>query len=321
MFSRIVVPLDGSTMAERVLDHAVALGRALEADIVLLRVIEHEWDGACRHPADPLEWEFLRAEARAYLDGVSARIAEFGVHVETATAEGDPVEGIVDFARAGPRTLLVICSHGSSGISAWVLGGVAHKAALHAGVSFMVVRAYNLDAVPPGQRHYRRILVPLDGSRRAECVLPTLSGIARQAGSEVVVGSVVSAIARCAGLADDDPRRELLRDMDLDRVAEARRYAESVARRLDADGLRARTRVELAASPENALRAMAAEEKADLVVLAAHGGACGARLPFGAVPLNLLVYGETPLLVVQDLAPEEIEPTRAERMAREVRGH
>ncbi|MCP1676939.1 nucleotide-binding universal stress UspA family protein [Natronocella acetinitrilica] len=321
MFRRVVLPLDGSVTAERALPHAVSAAQAMDARLVLLRVIDHQAGSDTNRPADPLEWELLKAEAGAYLNAVAARLAQLGVETETATAEGDAVEEIVNCARAGPRTLLVICSHGSSGTSAWVLGGVVQKTALHANVSFLVVRAYSTEQPDAGSLVYRRVLLPLDGSRRAECVLPMLETLTRRHGSEVVLVSVVNALATCAGLADDDSRLGVLRELDAERVAGAGRYLQSLAQRLAGEGMSTRTRVELQASSDVALREIAAEEQVDLVILAAHGGACGARLPFGAVPMNLLIYGETPLLVIQDLPPEEIELSRAARSAREVSGH
>lgn len=321
MFRRIVVPLDGSLMAEAALPHAASLARDLDARLVLLRVIECEAEAHRDHPPDPLEWELLRAETRAYLAGIAGRLAAGGVEATTATPEGDAVEEIIHFAQTGPRALLVLCSHGRGGATPWVLGGVAHKAALHGRVSFLMVRAYQPDTGSVGDFRYGRILVPLDGSRRAECVLPVVSCIAGRQGGEVVLAAAVAAIAPHSDLAEADPRRAVLEGLDRDRVSRIRQYLEGVGQRLADDGLSARIQVRSADATDLALRTVAAEEGADLVVLAAHGINCGARVPFGTIPLSFLLYGATSLLVVQDLSPEEIEPSYAECMAREVRGH
>ena len=80
-------------------------------------------------------------------------------------------------------------------------------------------------------------------------------------------------------------------------------------------------RVEYAGRPLEKLHEMVHEERPDLIVLAAHGDTCSSKWPFGSVALNFLIYGTTPLLVVQDLYHEDIEPTQAEMAAREIRGH
>jgi nucleotide-binding universal stress UspA family protein len=321
VFKRIVVPLDGSGLAECALPHAVALAKALRADIVLIRVIQRQSQDEGGHPTDPVEWEAFRLETPAYLTGVASRLLKDGVNAQSVTLEGNPTEQIVDYVRAGPRTLLVMSSHGRGGITGWVLGGVAQTAALHAGVSFLLVRAYGAPEYVADGFGYRRILVPLDGSKRAECVIPVVATLCQGNGAEIILSSVVTNASRQYGLAAEDSRRALLSDLESEHRESIATYLEAIRDRLETDGLKVRARVDTADSPAAGIHAAARDEDVDLVVLAAHGSSCAVCWPFGAVPLNALVYGEAPLFVVQDLSPREIEPTQAERVAREVWGH
>ncbi|WP_435099579.1 universal stress protein [Arhodomonas sp. AD133] len=316
MFRRVVVPLDGSRLAECALPHAIALCQALAAHPVLLRVVQGEAANDNAYPADPLEWEALRLEAPTYLAGIADRLLAHGLEAETVTLEGAPVEQIVDFVQTGPPTLLVLSTHGCGGVSGWVLGGVAQRAALHARVSFLLVRAYVAGQPASDAFIYTRMLVPLDGSRRAECVLAFVEALARQHDAEIVLVSVVP-----AGQALPQNGQRRLSEWATAQRESIERYLDGIAERLGNEGLRVTSRVEIDASPAYAIQRIARTEQVDLMVMAAHGTSCSACWQFGAVPLSTIVYGETPLLVVQDLSPEEIQPTQAERAAREIWGH
>lgn len=321
MFRRIVVALDGSSLSEQSLPHAVALSQALGADLVLLRVIEEQQAHAERHPPDPLEWEARRAEAPAYLHDLADGLREQGVAAEVMTIEGDPADQIIAYARAEPKTLLVICSHGTGGLTGWSLGGVVQKTLLHAHVSLLVVRAFEEAAFAPGDLVYRRMLVCLDGSKRAECVLPSVSALARDHSMGVCFASVVENWVKRYGLPEGDARTRVLHELDRQRCETMRGYLEQVAEHHREEAMDATSRQEYDCQPLQRLHDLLAEEHADLVVMAAHGSGCSTRWPFGSVALNFVIYAETSLLVVQDLSPEEIDLTRAESTALETRGH
>jgi nucleotide-binding universal stress UspA family protein len=76
MFEHILVPLDGSALAEKVLPHAVTMGQTFAARITLLRVVERGPDAEMQSVIDPLNWEIRKSEAQAYLDQIRARLAE-----------------------------------------------------------------------------------------------------------------------------------------------------------------------------------------------------------------------------------------------------
>lgn len=321
MYTRIVVPLDGSSLAECVLPHAVAFSQALGARLVILRVTESGRLSDRNQPTDPIEWEALRAEAPAYMDAIASRLRSADVEVETVALEGDPAERIVDFVRTEPNTLLVMSSHGSGGITGLILGSVAQKSVLHAHVSLLLVRAFGSPAENAGALRYGRIVVPMDRGKRSECVLPVVEALARRHGSEVVLATVLEALAEKHASACDRERSEVLRAIERDERLAAQAYVDALAQRLQGEDLSASVCVVQSDCPEATLHQVARQERADLMVISAHGTECVAHWPFGRVTLNMLVYGECPLLVVQDLAPEEIAPTRAERVAREVWGH
>lgn len=146
MFDHILVPLDESRLAEYALPHAVTLARAFGARITLLRVVERESSGDLgRAIIDPLRWQMRKAEARAYLGELAARFAEAGLQVDTILLEGPAAERIVEFTRDHAVGLIILSTHGQSGLSGWNVSSVVQKVILRAHVPVMIVRT----CVPP----------------------------------------------------------------------------------------------------------------------------------------------------------------------------
>jgi nucleotide-binding universal stress UspA family protein len=119
----LMVPLDGSTLAEAALAPAIEFARENEATLVLVRAAEaHPMPGA-----DPTEAQVqVVRKAEEYLEGVSARVKEAGLtRVETSVWYGPPAEAIVDCARFRKADLIVMSTHGRSGVGRLVLGSVA----------------------------------------------------------------------------------------------------------------------------------------------------------------------------------------------------
>jgi nucleotide-binding universal stress UspA family protein len=193
MFDHILVPLDGSKLAECVLPHVVAIARPFRSQVTLLQVLEagseHTTAGSF---VDPFRWQLGIAETEAYLDGVARSLGDAGIGTQRVILEGCPARQIVEFARSHDVDLIVLSSHGRSGLSRWNLNSVAYKVVSLAYLSVMIVRAYRSVDSSLVDFSYRRLLVPLDGSRRAECVLPLATTLASFYDSDVVLANVVS---------------------------------------------------------------------------------------------------------------------------------
>ncbi|TBW51544.1 universal stress protein [Marinobacter halodurans] len=321
MFQRIVVPLDGSCLAEGALPHAINLTKALDTRLVLIRVLQEESGGHDRYPADPVAWDAMQAEAVAYLDSVASRLEALGLKAEIATLEGDPVDQIINYTRGDGHTLLVMTSHGVGGISHFMLGSVAHKSILQAHVSFLLVRALSDQCNPIKETHYNKVTVPLDGSSRSECVLPIVEMLSRHNECTVDLISVVPSLGHHYQVARDDPRLGIVKELEAEFRTRIEDYLTRIGDRLKNEGLRVQSEVDIRDSTIAAFWEMTRKGQSDLVIMAAHGKSCVSHWPLGALPLNALVYGETPLMVIQDLEPHEIELTFAEKAAREAWGH
>jgi len=318
MLDRILIPLDGSALAECVLPHGLSLARAMGAKVTLLQVVEQAATGGRTRSIDPMEWHFSKAEAEAYLAEVAERLRAAGLPTEQALLEGDAAVRVIDHAQANRVDLIVLSSHGRSGLSGWNVSSVVQKILWRVHLSILLIPAYQPASVELAGLRYRRILAPLDGSQRAECVLPLATALAAQHESHLFL---VHAVRR-----PELPRRAPPSKEDLalaDQITERNRleaeaYREGLQSQLPLPVVR---KVLVSESIASTLHGFAAEEKVDLVVLSAHGYSGGTRWPYGSLASSFITYGTTPLLIVQDLPRNEIEPTAAERASRENSRH
>ena len=318
MFKRILLPLDSSKLAECVLPHLVAIAQICEPEVHLLRVSEPFGVTARLRMIDPVDWQIRKAEAESYLSSVAARLQNAGLKVATDLFDGRPAEQIIEFAHTWNADLILMSSHGQSGISPWNVSSVVQQVILRAHRSLMIIRAYQPVTTDLTGLHYCKIFLPLDGSQRAEMPLTLAESLARAHRSEILAAHVVRQ--------PELPRRTFASQEDLQLVnelternrVEAIKYLEDLKSRID---LTIQTRLEVSPSVSRSLHQIADESDVDLTILSAHGYSGDTRWPFGSVGLGFIVYGSTPLLILQDLPTNRIELTRAEIASRETEGH
>src|SRR5688500_10681009 len=101
VINHILVPLDGSTLAECVLPHVAAIAPITHARITLLHVFQQTRDGGGNPAVDPVEWHLQKQNAEKYLDGIVTRLGEAGIlGVEPVILEGNPASSVIDYARS-----------------------------------------------------------------------------------------------------------------------------------------------------------------------------------------------------------------------------
>jgi len=321
MFKNILVPLDGSLLAECVLPHVVAMAQPLEAKVTLLNVCQPRHANEAAQPVNALNWRFRTAEADAYLEGISGRLGAAGLDVDSSRLEGKPAEQILAFARANGVDLIVLSSHGRSGLTGWNVSSTVQKIIARARVSLMIVRAYHPLTSELTHLTYSRVLCPLDCSQRAEHAVPLITMLARSHGAQLILAHVVRK--------PEMARRRPLTDEELgviDRVvalnrAEAERCLEELRSSLAAQQVDVQNWLVVSDNPAKSLHELVKEENIDLVAMSAHGYSGSTTWPYGSLALNFVVYGTTALLVAQDLSPDQIEPSEAEIIAKEFTGH
>ena len=142
MYKRVLIPLDGSALAEQALPHAIAQAGHFEAELVLLLVLEP-------FPQAGILWQddVKRAEKQAvrqaqdYLEDIAATIQDRGLVVKPIVSLGQPGLEVVRFAETNGIDLIVISTRGQSGLSRWLMGSVADRVVRGATVPVLLVRA------------------------------------------------------------------------------------------------------------------------------------------------------------------------------------
>src|SRR5689334_5384353 len=175
MLKRILVPLDGSDRAERAMNVAARLARGSGCSILALRVVALPPFRLARY-GEPAQIalaviDVAREEADEYVKRLALRPEFRDITVETRVVEGHVSEEILDIVRDEQCDMIVICTHGYSGLNRWRLGRVATQVARHAPVPALVVPTH--DEKPPDTEVEadQRILITLDGSKLAEAAI------------------------------------------------------------------------------------------------------------------------------------------------------
>ena len=142
MYKRILIPLDGSPLAEQALPHAIALAEHFHSELVLLRVliplpsIVTTTEAALQRAS-----EEAAIFAREYLDRVAAGVQELGITVQMVIIGGSPHYQIIQYAETNQVDLIVMSTRGQSGLSRWLMGTVSDRVVRGANVPVLMVRS------------------------------------------------------------------------------------------------------------------------------------------------------------------------------------
>jgi len=349
MFNRILVPLDGSQLAEKAIPHAVHFARIFGSGIILLQVIDPTSYHENPESIDPISWQIRKTEADIYMNAIASRIRE-NLHeanqnedkdekrftVEYAIREGKPAENIVNFAHTENIDLLIISTHGSSGLSRWNISSITQKVLNQIYLPVLIIRAYNLPDQEYPKVGYRHILLPIDSSRRAECSLS--AGIALAVNKESVENSstfsetvlnhnhskidhsinqakiILAAVIKPPEIPIPEPY-----PIEIETLSEKLMQLSKQAVSSYLEEMRSRFPVECdiriieSKSVSSAIQDLANQEKEiDLVVLCAHGHTGESSWPYGSVTQNYIDHGTKSVLVIQDIHRSQVRPTTAE---------
>ena len=317
MFNHILAPMDGSALAECALPYAMAMARAFDARVTLLRVVEPERAAGLSQAIDPVEWQIYRAEAERYLHKLVARVGDAGLRANKELLEGQAADRIVQFVKDHEVDLIVLSTHGQSGLSGWNISSVVQKVILRVHTPVLIVRAYLCAVDDVEEPRFQRMLVPLDGSQRAEYVLPLAVTLADSHEGLLVLAHVVPRpqVARRGPLTPDETAL-------VDRLTELNRRAGDGYLKLLADRVSANveTRLLVGNNATATLHDLVSSEHVDLVLLCAHGHSGAAQWPYGSIALNFIVNGTTPLLILQDIPDDRATGTPVQGVASMTKG-
>ena len=320
MFDPVMVPLDGSLLAECVLQHVVAIARAFDAKVILLRVLDKKQASEKAQLFDLVNWQINKTGAKLYLEKISTRLQKSGLRIETAVLEGLVAESITEYALKRGVKLIILSSHGRSGLSRWGISSVTQKIIFSAPTSVLIIRAHQPATSELIEQQYTRLMVPLDGSRRAEYVLPMVTLLARFHRSRVYIVHVVKTPEMARQMPLDHEDLELSNRIVTRNREEAIRYLDQVRLQSPLEGIEVQTRLLTSDNAAAALHELADKENIDMVALSAHGYSGYNQWPYGSMVNNFILYSKVPLLIVQDLPAKE-EPVVLDMVPREHAEH
>jgi nucleotide-binding universal stress UspA family protein len=297
MYSKILIPLDGSSTSEKVLPFARILAHTLKLPVELLEVVDIS--AATAHVAadkarylDTIIAEGERA-SREHLAEVAASFA--GVHVSCRVERSRPADAIIARAEAEPGTLIAMATHGRSGINRWIMGSVAEKVLRGSTNPLLLVRARE-EASTGRAVNLKSIVVPLDGSGLAESVLPTVAEIAQRLDVEIVLCRAYElAASTYYGSEDYLPKYdEILRELKV----EVEEYLQNKITELKACGVTKASWVALeGAGAEESVR-YAKGHPDGLVAMSTHGRSGVTRWTLGSVTEKVVRHSNQPVLVM-----------------------
>ncbi len=298
MLKRLLVPLDGSTLAEAVLPVAGFLAQASGARVVLLHVVEQH------APATVHGHRHLTSaeEAENYLADVAQRGFPPGVAVDWHVHRrqtGDVAHSVADHADELESDLVIMLAHGRKSFRHWLWGNLAQQVVRQEVVPMLLLHPGPEDKIPVP---FRQLLVPLDGRVEHEAALPIAIELARLSSAPI---RLLMAVPSPGDLRGPDAAtgqfmptatREMLETLE----TEGARYLEGQLTRLRAEGTEASATV-VRGDPASVISEMTDELKVDLVVLGTHGTA-GVEA-FWAGSLGQRLIGKLPASFLLALAP------------------
>jgi nucleotide-binding universal stress UspA family protein len=324
MYQSILVPLDGSPLSERTLPLACELASRPGATLHLVHVhipaTTPMYTAGLPLLDTRLDEQVSQAE-RGYLDSLAARLrAEADIQVHTALLDSLIADSIAELIAkhtiAYHVDLVVMTTHGRSGLARFWLGSVADELVRRLTVPVLLLRADERTPRGSAVRVPRRILIPLDGSANAQAVLPYALALGRATQAEYTLLRVIESVMIARHLPPDPA----IRDLDDRLIDELRLDAqialEQVAEELAALGLVAQAKVVIAPQAALAIMEEADQGGIDLIAMATHGRRGLARMVVGSVADKVLRGSSLPVLLYRPLAhlEEDAANDMAERM-------
>lgn len=300
MYTRMLIPLDGSKLAENVLPYARTLAGAMDLRIELLSVVDTMDFARTTHAGhvrdfDPIIEAAVR-EGEQYLENVARSFT--GSTVNCVVEQGQADQIIIEKAAGDKETLIGMATRGRSGIHRWLMGSVAEKVLRGATNPLLLVRG-NEEGKSDGVANLKSIIVPLDGSKVAETVLPRAIELAKKLRLEIVLTRAYqiplsSAYARADApyIPNSDALLNVVKE-------EAGAYLEAKVNELKQNGIEKVSSILLVGSGADEIIDLARTTPDNLIAMCTHGRSGVKRWALGSVTEKVVRHSGDPVLVVR----------------------
>ena len=290
MYDRMIVPLDGSQLAEQVLPYVHVVSEGLKCPITLVRVFDVPAmiEGVSGATIDRVANE-LRADADRYLERVKGTLVDVGTDVSVVGKQGDAASVIIEEAEKESSTIVMISSHGRSGVTRWAMGSVAEKVLQATNNPLLIIRdqAAEGSSLIEGDRNLedwnalltvKNIIVTLDGSSISEQVIPHAMAFAKSL-------AVPLTPVRVSNSPNDD--------------SENTEYLNNVVKRFRDENLQCDGGEVLHGNPATAIIEVAEQIPNSLVAMTTRGRSGIQRWVMGSVTDRVVRHSGSPALVIR----------------------
>ena len=299
MLKTILVPIGDTVRSENAIHQAVALARAFSSRTSLLGIVRYSDRDSAHQFIDPVSWNTAKSRKHAALSELAARLEARKLPIDLDMLDISTSERFIRYVQDGGFDLILF-SEDDQTPRALIRDALAYTT-----VPVYMARSRSLSLHP-------RILLPLDGSQRAECMLPLATTMAQTLGATLLLTHIIKEpeMARRTSPNAEDTR--LVAQLIERNRQDSTQYLNDLSARLSVP-----TEVHLVThrSISTALHDLIKQQNVDLVMLCAHGYSGKPDQPFGSITSNLIDYCATSLIVIQDL-PSNLPAIEAEAAGR-----
>ena len=291
-YRKLLVPLDGSELAERAIPYAKTIARTKGSELILFTV-------------SIASVEQLDRPMKAYLELNVKELQSQGIKASTAITYGNVADEIIGFAEKSNIDLIIISTHGYSGIKRWVLGSVARNVLYGTCVQVLLIKS-KAPKIP--RVELKKLLLPLDGSPFSETPIPFIEELTKETEAETVL-TVVSEPPLVPSYGDRpiNPTWEKYRNtLWAETQQQASEYLKRVEAKLKKQGMKVKSQVipgELGKVAESIMQA-AQKENVDLIAMTTHGRSGVSRWVYGGVANRIVEEPLQPVLLIRPSVPK-----------------
>ncbi len=295
-FKNILVPLDGSDLAEKALPYAKTIARIKGSNIILFAV-------SLTIFVDRRDRLFS-----SYLETTAKTLNDEGIKATTAMGYGEVSEQIVKYANNNKVDLIVMATHGYSGAKKLMFGSKTQKVLFGTTIPVFLVKS----KAPEVSGEFNRILVPVDGSPFSESTFPYITDMAKKTSREVLLLHICEPpVVPSYGAAPINPKWKKYRDdmwMEVEKLST--NYLTNLVATFKKKGVKARfmvVRAQTGEVPRNIMK-IAKDENIDLVIMATQGRSGVAGLVYGTVANKLVESSTQPMLLIRPETSTPLSP-------------
>lgn len=295
----ILVPIGDPAQTEHAIQQAASLAQMYPAGIVLLGLGQNIEHGATYQFTDPVIWNARKNQMQVALAERAAELEGQGIAVETVMLDIAKPEIFIRYVTSGVFEMMVVADADP------LPRAMVRDVLAHSSVPIYIAR-------PQRSGTFRRVMLPLDGSQRAECVVPLATRLTQIMSATLLLAHVVKEPEMPRRPSPNAEDMRLVEQVVARNREESERYLNELSARLP---VTSEVHILTKNNVDTALHDLVREQSVDLVALCAHGFSGEPEHPLGGTASNLIDHSMTSLLVLQDLpaAPPSIEETQIHR--------